>query len=518
MSFSEEYTLVGSSGLTSFSSGGGSVSFSSGSYGSSTSSYGGAGLNLISSGGAGLSLISSGSGSSATVNQIATDILSLSLSSAGGASGSVAYGASASGAGAYGASASGAGAYGASASGAVSYGASVSGAGAFAGSASAVSVSGSVFASQVEAAILASSNPLEFNASKTMTAAGQTGVWLNENEALAFGGNLAQYVFVEDSNPQIVTKKVQQQLEYVQELAIRYLRPPTPPAPGEIVIQLEGNSLSGPAPPLIIRQVPARPDTPEPLVLREAPPQAPQAVGRKVITISGKRLPPPPRKVVIERLAQLPSKPQSVLVERWLPYAQGKRRVIFQKPGGSDALIVAPRNVIVQWEAPSVVVKRDLKYLGVIRANPADYVSQYGSSLLLSGALPQYVLDIATPDGLALAANSKYSELSELEGDVYALNLVDLNANGLSGYSAFLSTYVDNRASAVEEAFRSVDGNNNGFISYAEAQSMLLRFNTRLGRRYGEDEVKVFFQALDVNRDGQLSLQELRRAFIRFSF
>ena len=351
-----------------------------------------------------------------------------------------------------------------------------------------------------------------------MTAAGQTGVWLNENEALSFAGNLAQYVFVEDSNPQVVTKKVQQQLEYVQELAIRYLRPPTPPAPGEIVIQLEGNSLSGPAPPLIIRQVPARPDTPEPLVLREAPPQAPQAVGRKVITISGKRLPPPPRKVVIERLAQLPSKPQSVLVERWLPYAQGKRRVIFQKPGGSDALIVAPRNVIVQWEAPSVVVKKDLKYLGVVRANPADYVSQYGSTLLLSSALPQFVLEIATPDGLALAANSKYSELSELEGDVYALNLVDLNANGLSGYSAFLSTYVDNRASAVEEAFRSVDGNNNGFISYAEAQSMLLRFNTRLGRRYGEDEVKVFFQALDVNRDGQLSLQELRRAFIRFSF
>ena len=95
------------------------------------------------------------------------------------------------------------------------------------------------FKSQVEASILAASNPLEFNATKQMSAAGQTGLWLNEAEVLAFNGNLAEYVFVEDANPQVVNKKVQQQLEYVQELAIRYLRPPTPPAPGEIFIQME---------------------------------------------------------------------------------------------------------------------------------------------------------------------------------------------------------------------------------------------------------------------------------------
>jgi hypothetical protein len=37
-------------------------------------------------------------------------------------------------------------------------------------------------------------------------------------------------------------------------------------------------------------------------------------------------LPPPPRKVVIERLAVLPNKPQAVIVERWLPYTQQKRK------------------------------------------------------------------------------------------------------------------------------------------------------------------------------------------------
>ena len=370
------------------------------------------------------------------------------------------------------------------------------------------------YKSQVEASILAAANPLEFNATKQMSAAGQKGLWLNEAEVLAFNGNLSEYVFVEDANPQVVNKKVQQQLEYVQELAIRYLRPPTPPAPGEIVIQMEGNSLSGPAPPLIIRQVPARPDTPEPLVVREAPPQPPTPVGRKLITIGGKRLPPPPRKVVIERLPQLPSKPQSVLVERWLPYVQGKRRVIFQKSGAADPVIVAPKNVIVQWEAPSVVVRKEFKYLGVIRANPAEYVAQYGAALLLSTALPQFVSEFKTPEGLTLAANAKYSSVYELYGDVNALKLVDLAANGLSEYASMVAAFSDDKSSAVEAAFRAVDTGNTGFISLAQAQSMLLRLNSSLGRTYGEKELTVFFQALDSNRDGQLSLDELKKAFL----
>ncbi len=117
-------------------------------------------------------------------------------------------------------------------------------------------------------------------------------------------------------------KRIDRSIEYVQELAIRYLRPPTPPAPGDIVITMEANVATGPAPPLIIRQQPARASTPEPLVVREAPPQPPPAVGTKRITISGKRLPPPPRKVIIERLAPLPSKPQNVIIERWLPYGE----------------------------------------------------------------------------------------------------------------------------------------------------------------------------------------------------
>ena len=382
-----------------------------------------------------------------------------------------------------------------------------------AASSSSSSAGAMAFASQVEAAILASTNPLEFNATKQMTAAGQTGLWLNESEAASFSGNLAEYVFAEDANPQVVNKKASASLEYVQELAIRYLRPPTPPAPGEIVIQQQGNSLSGPAPPLIIRQVPARPETPEPLVVREAPPQPPAPVGRKLITIGGKRLPPPPRKVVVERLPALPSKPQSVLVERWLGYTSGKRRVIFQK-AASDSVIVAPRNVIVQWEAPSVSVRKELKNLGVLRASPADYVSQYGASLLQSASLPALVKEFQTPSGLVLAADAKASSLYELYGDLDALKLIDLNANGLGEYASLVNGQTGGASGAIEAAFRSVDSDGSGKISLQEAQSMLLRLNSNLGRNYGEKELTIFFQALDTNRDGQLSLDELRRALI----
>jgi hypothetical protein len=97
-----------------------------------------------------------------------------------------------------------------------------------------------------------------------------------------------------------------------------------------------------------------------------------------VIVISGKRLPPPPRKVIVERLPQLPTKPQTVLVERWLPYQQPKRRVIFQAARQPDTVVAKPKNVIVKWENVEANVTREIKHLGVIRADPAEY----GFSLL----------------------------------------------------------------------------------------------------------------------------------------
>ena len=157
--------------------------------------------------------------------------------------------------------------------------------------------------SDIESAIMRSKEPIEIEDAEEITALGQRGIWANRLESENWKGPrpLSEYPLNYDTTPEIIYKKPLQPIEYVQELAVRYLRPPTPPAPGEIIIRQEGNTLAPPAPPLVIRQQPPRPSTPEPLIIREAPPTPPNVVGRKVITISGKTLPPPPRKVVIER-------------------------------------------------------------------------------------------------------------------------------------------------------------------------------------------------------------------------
>jgi hypothetical protein len=111
---------------------------------------------------------------------------------------------------------------------------------------------GNNFHSEVEAAILRSNVPLDLNESEEITVNGERGVWVNKNEISNWRGSLplAQYPINDDPHPEIIRKRTDQQLQYMQEVAIRYLRPPTPPPPGEILIQKESNIVTPPAPPL----------------------------------------------------------------------------------------------------------------------------------------------------------------------------------------------------------------------------------------------------------------------------
>lgn len=80
-------------------------------------------------------------------------------------------------------------------------------------------------------------------------------------------------------------------------------------------------------------------------------------------------------------------------------------------------------------------IKREFKYLGVIRANPEEYRNRYGNILVTSKELPQYVLDIPTPNDLVLAANyTPPDPYYELEGDLPALQLFNLESVGLGEY------------------------------------------------------------------------------------
>lgn len=213
------------------------------------------------------------------------------------------------------------------------------------------------YLSEYEARILKATSPIDFldnDLESIILNEKQKGIWLNKDEVERWNGDipLSKYEINKDDDPFVITKKIHTKLEYIQEMAIRYLQPPTPAPPGDIIIEQKPNILTPPAPPLVIRQAPARPSTPEPVVFREAPPKPPPQIGRKIITIYGKKLPPPPRKVVIERFAPLPPKPPALIVERWLPFKQQKRRVILQKSKDADPVCQKPKNYIIQWETP----------------------------------------------------------------------------------------------------------------------------------------------------------------------
>ena len=131
-------------------------------------------------------------------------------------------------------------------------------------------------------------------------------MWLNKSEVdnwLAADSSISEYKINEDPNPKVIVKKPAKKLELTQSIKVNYLRPPTPPQPGEIIIEKEPNKVTPAAPPLIIREIPERPqDNTEPLIVREAPPsQNLKKIEPQIITIPGKVLPPPPRKVIINR-------------------------------------------------------------------------------------------------------------------------------------------------------------------------------------------------------------------------
>jgi Ca2+-binding EF-hand superfamily protein len=102
-------------------------------------------------------------------------------------------------------------------------------------------------------------------------------------------------------------------------------------------------------------------------------------------------------------------------------------------------------------------------------------------------------------------------------------NKLDINRDGKLSLDEFRQAFnktgsVARPASGVNqreinEIFAEYDTDRSGFISVSEAEALLLKLNARLGRSYGEDELKVFFNRLDVNRDGKLSIVEFRRAY-----
>ena len=87
----------------------------------------------------------------------------------------------------------------------------------------------------------------------------------------------------------------------------------------------------------------------------------------------------------------------SIIVERWLPYKQQKRRVIYQKAPPLPA--PAPqKNLIIQWEGTQARVVKEFRNLGIIKADPGTYVQQYGPQLRTTQGLPDFIKGLPTPN------------------------------------------------------------------------------------------------------------------------
>jgi hypothetical protein len=347
------------------------------------------------------------------------------------------------------------------------------------------------YRSQIAEQVINAQQPVNIQATEQFSHGNYRGLYLNKQEVDAFRGPMPieQYKINDDPNPEVVKKRLDK-VKYTQEVAVRYLQPPLPPKPGNIIIR-ERQSTIPPAPPVVLRQEGQGATTPAPLVFRERPPKAPVCIPEQVVEVDGDAIPPPARRVVVEKLSNLPPKPQNVILEKWLPYQKQKRRVVFEPAQGQQA--ENPRNLIIEWEAPEVEVEKVCKDLGVVNADPEEYIRQYGNELKDACDMPALCCEIK-PTNLPQPAPAKPcgqpeqrcgpapvqrqptprqptpqqscgprqstpapqrqptpaqtgcgdcksgsqsragSALPELEGDVQALRLVNLEANGLAQY------------------------------------------------------------------------------------
>ena len=216
-----------------------------------------------------------------------------------------------------------------------------------------------------------------------------------------------QYPINQDATPEHVRRENNDRITYRQDVAIRYLQPPTPPPPGPVIVREIRAPQPPEAPPLVIRQRPPAPVTPPPVIIRERPPMPPAIEPPRIVNKYLPAPPPPPRKVIIERQAVLPEKPQPVIIEKWLPYRPApERRVVVER---AAPIIPRPmqKNTIITWDAPQVDLVKNVRELGTVRADPHTYTAQYGSQLASS----DYVLNTMTRFGLG----NNYAQLLQIQ-------------------------------------------------------------------------------------------------------
>lgn len=332
-----------------------------------------------------------------------------------------------------------------------------------------------------EKEILNSKNPLPSKENNVIQVNNFRGTWLNRDDNLKWKGalSLEQYPINDDPDPIIIKKKPFDKIKFTQDIHVRYLKPPTIQNAGDIIIKQDKPIQIPAAPSLIIRLDRQKNSTPPPLIIREEPPKSPETIPTKVVTIPGRIMPPPPRKLIIEKMPKIPQKPQSILVERWLPYNDVTRRIIYQKPSPPKHSTSPTKNIIIDWQRPDVQVSPEFKYLGVEETNPKEYRKKYANQLHSTDKLPEFVRKLEHPQGIVLASDKPEPSI-KIDGDIDALDLIDLEKFGLADLKNYLKgrkkeqDFVDLFQQLLKEIFNSFDSRRDGYISKINAQSVFI--------------------------------------------
>ena len=227
-----------------------------------------------------------------------------------------------------------------------------------------------------------------------------------------------------DPEPIVVNKKPTNAIKYTQNIAIKFLKPPELENAGDILIVQEKDVQTPPLPPQVVRQKPPIPAKPAPVIIREAPPLPPTKLEPEYHVVPGKVLPPPPRKVIVEKLPEMPQPPPDIIVERWLDYPERIRRVIYQ-PATQNSPPPPVKNVHIIWDTPAVAIQRQYNILDTVTIHPAQYVAQYGPTLVHPSAIPAFVQHVRPQDGQRLAAEN-YPKSPVYVGNVQALHALNL--------------------------------------------------------------------------------------------
>ena len=68
--------------------------------------------------------------------------------------------------------------------------------------------------------------------------------------------------------------------------------------------------------------------------------------------------------------------------------------------------LIKPKNLIIHWESPKVLVKKKTLDLGVINVNPDEYIAKYGNTLKRFDELPDFAKEIKPPENMRLASQT----------------------------------------------------------------------------------------------------------------